>query len=145
MCIVMDWEQRWMACRYARCELTSAGAGGQAQRDRIAAVAELGGGQCKQNDFYPRWAPNPDSRVVKLAREVFTELLPEKPQLLVRGGALVAWGNSAILMCSGAWRELSRAPAPLQRQLACCNAGCVCSHTAHALSARSRSGATWQS
>eukprot|EP00208_Stichococcus_sp_RCC1054_P000030 CAMPEP_0206143220 /NCGR_PEP_ID=MMETSP1473-20131121/19682_1 /ASSEMBLY_ACC=CAM_ASM_001109 /TAXON_ID=1461547 /ORGANISM="Stichococcus sp, Strain RCC1054" /LENGTH=503 /DNA_ID=CAMNT_0053538521 /DNA_START=190 /DNA_END=1701 /DNA_ORIENTATION=- len=54
----------------------------QAQRDRIAAVAKLGGGKCIQNDFYPGWAPNPESKVVKLAEEVFTELLPDKPQLL---------------------------------------------------------------
>lgn len=60
------------------------GAGVQAQRDRIAAVAKLGGGKCIQNDFYPGWAPNPESKVVKLAEEVFTELLPDKPQLLVR-------------------------------------------------------------
>ena len=106
LCVVcmqaMEWEQRWMTCGCARSELTAAGARGQAQRDRIAAVAELGGGQCKQNDFYPGWAPNPDSRVVKLAREVFTELLPQKPQLLVRWGAHVAGLAPATFTCSSA-------------------------------------------
>ncbi|KAA0010614.1 MAG: aminoacyl-histidine dipeptidase [Thermoplasmata archaeon] len=53
----------------------------QATRDRIRAIAELAGAEVEEGSTYPGWKPNLDSKILKLAKEVFKEMFGKEPEV----------------------------------------------------------------
>ena len=49
--------------------------------DRVAALFELIGADVRFEDAYVGWAPNPDSKVLKVAEQSYEELFGEKPRV----------------------------------------------------------------
>ncbi|RLF43144.1 MAG: cytosol nonspecific dipeptidase [Thermoplasmata archaeon] len=53
----------------------------QATRDRIRAIAELAGAEVEEGSTYPGWKPNLDSKILKIAKEVFKEMFGKEPEI----------------------------------------------------------------
>ena len=53
----------------------------QATRDRIRAIAELAGAEVEEGSTYPGWKPNLDSKILKIAKEVFKETFGKEPEI----------------------------------------------------------------
>ncbi|MDE6824711.1 MAG: M20/M25/M40 family metallo-hydrolase, partial [Duncaniella sp.] len=49
--------------------------------DRVKALFSLIGAEVKYDDAYVGWAPNPDSKVLKVAEESFEQLFGERPRV----------------------------------------------------------------
>jgi dipeptidase D len=47
----------------------------------VLAALELGGAEVKQGDGYPAWQPNMDSKILKLASEVYTKKYGHEPKI----------------------------------------------------------------
>lgn len=60
---------------------SSVDAGLEGLRDRIELLGKSMGGEVRREGAYPGWAPNPDSAIVALAREVFAEVLGRSPEV----------------------------------------------------------------
>jgi len=52
-----------------------------ASADQVAATFLLAGADVKHGEGYPGWAPNPDSKVLKTARETYQKLFDKDPQV----------------------------------------------------------------
>lgn len=57
------------------------GAGLEGLRDRIELLGHCMGAQVQRDVAYSGWAPNPDSKIVALARDVFAEVLGTPPEV----------------------------------------------------------------
>ena len=53
-----------------------------AAADQVAAVFRLAGAEVKHGDGYPGWAPNPDSKILKVAEETYRKLFGKDAQVL---------------------------------------------------------------
>ncbi|HEX17181.1 MAG TPA: M20/M25/M40 family metallo-hydrolase, partial [Thermoplasmatales archaeon] len=53
----------------------------QATRDRIRAIATLAGAEVEEGSSYPGWKPNLDSKILKIAKDVFKELFGKEPEV----------------------------------------------------------------
>ena len=53
----------------------------QDMRDRIRATASLAGAEVKEDSPYPGWKPNPKSRILGIAKEVYREMFGEEPKV----------------------------------------------------------------
>jgi dipeptidase D len=51
----------------------------EAGRSTIKSIAELAGAEVTQNTPYPGWKPNMDSNILKLTKEIYTEVLGKEP------------------------------------------------------------------
>ena len=51
-------------------------------KNRVASVFRLAGGKVSHGDGYPGWTPNPDSEIVKLTEQSYTDLFKENPEVL---------------------------------------------------------------
>eukprot|EP00891_Asterochloris_glomerata_P009602 jgi/Astpho2/9602/Aster-03874 len=60
---------------------SSLGSAMDSQRARIAAIARLCGGTAEQTDAYPGWAPNPQSPVLQVAKDVYQQVLGKEPKV----------------------------------------------------------------
>lgn len=60
---------------------SSMDAGLEGLRDRIETLGRTVGAVVKREAAYPGWAPNPDSKLVALARDVFGEVLGHAPEV----------------------------------------------------------------
>jgi len=49
--------------------------------DQVAATFLLAGADVKHGEGYPGWAPNPDSKVLKAAKETYRKLFDKEPQV----------------------------------------------------------------
>ena len=49
--------------------------------DQVTATFLLAGAEVKHGEGYPGWAPNPDSRVLKVAQETYRKLFDKEPQV----------------------------------------------------------------
>ncbi len=47
--------------------------------DKVAALGELGGFEVEQGGGYPAWAPNPDSKLLKICSEIYSARFGQKP------------------------------------------------------------------
>lgn len=54
----------------------------QALRDRISACGRLAGASVKENDPYPGWMPNVDSKVLATFKKVHKDVLGEEPETI---------------------------------------------------------------
>lgn len=61
---------------------SSVGVAMEGVRDKVERVAGLVGARCTRGDAFPGWAPNPDSRVVQLTKDVFARVLGRTPHVL---------------------------------------------------------------
>ena len=50
-------------------------------RDRIRSVAELSGAKVKEDDPYPGWKPNLDSKILDLSKKIFKDLYGKDPEV----------------------------------------------------------------
>jgi dipeptidase D len=50
--------------------------------NQVAAVFQLAGAKVEQGEGYPGWAPNPDSPVLKVARETYMKLYNKEPKIM---------------------------------------------------------------
>jgi dipeptidase D len=50
--------------------------------DQVASAFLLAGAEVTQGEGYPGWAPNPDSRILKVARESYTRLFGREPKIM---------------------------------------------------------------
>jgi dipeptidase D len=50
-------------------------------RDRIRSVAELSGANVKEDDPYPGWKPNLDSKILELTKKIFKDLYGKDPEV----------------------------------------------------------------
>lgn len=53
----------------------------QDMKDKIRAVANLAGAEVKEDKPYPGWKPNPKSRILKIAKEVYREMFREEAKV----------------------------------------------------------------
>jgi len=53
----------------------------QAHRDRISAVSRLAGATVEENDPYPGWKPNLDSRILSIVRNVHAKTFGKEPEM----------------------------------------------------------------
>jgi dipeptidase D len=60
---------------------SSVGSALQNMRDRIRAAAELAGATVEENNAYPGWKPDMDSKVLAVARKVWKDLHGEEPEV----------------------------------------------------------------
>jgi dipeptidase D len=54
----------------------------QAMRDRIRAAATLAGATVEENEAYPGWNPNPDSKVLDATKRTYVKLFGEEPKVI---------------------------------------------------------------
>lgn len=50
-------------------------------RDRINAVAKLSGAKVSEDDPYPGWKPNLDSKILKLSKKIFQDMYGKEPKV----------------------------------------------------------------
>lgn len=50
--------------------------------NQVAAVFLLAGAEIKQGDGYPGWAPNPDSKILKIAQETYHKLFHKEAEIM---------------------------------------------------------------
>jgi dipeptidase D len=60
---------------------SSLASGKQAVCDQVASVFLLAGAEVRHSDGYPGWTPNPDSLVLKAAKETYFELYGKEPKI----------------------------------------------------------------
>ena len=53
----------------------------EAARIKLKSLAELAGGTVEQPEGYPGWAPNLDSEILSIAKDVYKELFGKEPEL----------------------------------------------------------------
>jgi dipeptidase D len=53
----------------------------QAMRDRIRSVGELAGAKVEENEPYPGWKPNPDSKLLGVIKNVHKDLFGKEPEI----------------------------------------------------------------
>ncbi len=51
-------------------------------KNKVTALYELIGAEAKHGDGYPGWAPNANSKIMKVAKETYTDLFNQEPQVL---------------------------------------------------------------
>lgn len=51
-------------------------------KNRVSSVFRLAGAKVSHGDGYPGWTPNPDSEIVNLTEQSYTDLFKEKPEVL---------------------------------------------------------------
>ena len=54
----------------------------EAVADQVGAVFRLAGAEVEHGDGYPGWAPNPDSKILKVAEETYRKLFGKDAQVL---------------------------------------------------------------
>jgi dipeptidase D len=54
----------------------------EAIANQVASTFLLAGAKVTQSDGYPGWAPNPDSRILKIARESYKQLFNKEPKIM---------------------------------------------------------------
>jgi dipeptidase D len=54
----------------------------EAIANQVATTFLLAGAEVTQGDGYPAWAPNPDSRILKAARESYKQLFDKEPKIM---------------------------------------------------------------
>ncbi len=50
--------------------------------DKVKALGELGHFKVDQNDGYPAWQPNPDSKLLHICKEIYTKTFGHEPQVM---------------------------------------------------------------
>ena len=50
-------------------------------RDRIHAVAELSGAKVIEDEPYPGWKPNLDSKILKLSKKIYKDMYSNEPRV----------------------------------------------------------------
>ncbi|MFQ6113771.1 MAG: aminoacyl-histidine dipeptidase [bacterium] len=60
---------------------SSAASALQALQDRVAAIGLLAGAKVEELEGYPGWKPNLDSHVLKVAKEVYKDVLGKEPEV----------------------------------------------------------------
>jgi dipeptidase D len=53
----------------------------EAARKTINSIGSLAGAEVIENEPYPGWKPNMDSKMLKLAKEIFTEKYGKEPEI----------------------------------------------------------------
>ena len=49
--------------------------------DKVKALGELGKFDVVQNDGYPAWQPNPDSKLLHICKEIYTKTFGKEPEV----------------------------------------------------------------
>lgn len=50
--------------------------------NQVSSVFQLAGAEVRQGDGYPGWAPNPDSKILKVAAETYKRLFHKEPKIM---------------------------------------------------------------
>lgn len=50
--------------------------------NQVSSVFQLAGAEVRQGDGYPGWAPNPDSKILKVAEETYKRLFHKEPKIM---------------------------------------------------------------
>ncbi|MDR0843779.1 MAG: aminoacyl-histidine dipeptidase [Tannerella sp.] len=61
---------------------SSIGSAKDAVADQVAATFLLAGAKVEQGEGYPGWAPNPDSKILKVAQETYRALFQKEPEIM---------------------------------------------------------------
>jgi dipeptidase D len=76
--VKMEAGNRIVVCTSQRSSIESAK---NAVADQVAAVFRLAGAEVVHGDGYPGWAPNPDSKILTVARETYRKLFGREPEI----------------------------------------------------------------